>query len=58
MTQPTTSDLTLTMEDLKRLAHDAQSQLERATKDGDQPNMMFWTGYMLCIRHIYEGEEE
>ena len=58
MTQPTTSDLTLTMEDLKRLAHDAQTHLERATKDGDQPNMMFWTGYMLCIRHLYEGEQE
>ena len=46
------------MEDLKRLAHDAQAHLERATKDGDQPNMMFWTGYMLCIRHLYEGEQE
>ena len=46
------------MDDLKRLAHDAQDNLERAVKDGDQPNQMFWTGYMLCIRHIYEGEQE
>ena len=46
------------MEDLKRLAHDASANLERATKDGDQPNMMFWAGYMLCVRHLYEGEQE
>ena len=58
MGRPDQPLLTLTMEDLKRLAHDAQANLERATKDGDQPNQMFWTGYMLCIRHLYEGEEE
>ena len=58
MGRPDQQLLTLTMDDLKRLAHDAQSQLERATKDGDQPNQMFWTGYLLCIRHLYEGEEE
>ena len=56
MGRPDQPLLTLTMEDLKRLAHDAQANLERATKDGDQPNQMFWTGYMLCIRHLYEGE--
>lgn len=58
MGRPDQQLLTLTMDDLKRLAHDAQSRLERATKDGDQPNQMFWTGYLLCIRHLYEGEQE
>ena len=58
MGRPDQSLLTLTMEDLKRLAHDAQANLEEAVKNGDQPNQMFWTGYMLCIRHLYEGEEE
>ena len=58
MGRPDQQLLTLTMDDLKRLAHDAQSNLEGATKDGDQPNQMFWTGYLLCIRHLYEGEEE
>lgn len=46
------------MEDLERLAIFASDKLELAQSKGDQANQMYWSGYLLALRHLFEAINE